>query len=730
MLAIHSLGLLLLTLGVSPAAGGDTAGLTFACAADNDLYRVVTAGEKGCARYDDPAAAVHAAPQATGVLLLADGYPRRFTQVDAAVWAEAGKKKLRLYVEFPAELPGIKLGSTRHPGWERVVVASDAFGPALQKMRILAIHNCAYVLTEADRPHLVLARVAGFDKAVFGLPEQRAPLLFEHPQPKILVATTKLSQFVTARYAPTAAWRPVWQMVLGWLRPGKPVPPLEWTPSVRPTYGRDEPLPADASRRAIARGAAWYEQSRMLVHPSWRDAWDDVGGANVDRAPKNEKARDSRPGYDRPIGDGRLGILEGHISRIERDGTQPTRWLLRADCNAESALPLALAQGLAPSRRQRLVAENLLDFVYFNSPLQQGPRADPKNTAYGLLAWWCTYAQARGFGSYYSNDNAKALVATIGTAGLIGCDRWDEAVLRCILGHFRLTSPEGFCSIFPEQALEKRDWRYFAARHHIYPRAQHMAWISACYLWLYDKTKYRPLLDRAERGLRIMMERYPKAWELSNQQIQMERSRMLLALAWLVRVDDTAEHRAWINRMAGDLLAHQAPCGAIQEEVAVGLKSNAEYGSREMALAQSNQDPVADMLYVLPNVLVGLHEAARATGDAALARANDRLAEFLVRIQVRSESHPELDGAWFRAFDFGHWDYWAVNGDAGWGAWCTETGWAQSTIVAGLALREMNTTLWDLTAGSRIGTHFQKYRKLLAIDEAVAIADKAWSERK
>jgi len=182
--------------------------------------------------------------------------------------------------------------------------------------------------------------------------------------------------------------------------------------------------------------------------------------------------------------------------------------------------------------------------------------------------------------------------------------------------------------------------------------------------------------------------------------------------------------------MAGDLLAHQAPCGAIQEEVAIGLKSNAEYGSREMALAPSNQDPVADMLYVLPNVLVGLHEAAAATGDAALARANDRLAEFLVRIQVRSESHPELDGAWFRAFDFGHWDYWAVNGDAGWGAWCTETGWAQSTIVAGLALREMNTSLWDLTAGSRIGTHFEKYRKLLAIDESVAIADKAWSERK
>ncbi len=714
----------------APSAVAQHPELHFACAADNVLYRALAAGGKAYPRADNAAAAVRAAPAGSGVLILADAYPQRRTPIDAAVWTAAAQKHLRLYVEYPAALPDLKLGPTRPAHWERTVVASDAFGPDLPRLRILAIHDCHCISAESTQPHLVLARVAGFDRAVFGLPDECWPILFEHPRQPILVATTKLSQFVTARYGPTAAWRPVWQMVLGWLRPGAPLPPLEWTPAVRPAYGRDEPLPADARRAAIRRGAAWYERSRMLVHESWRDAWDDVGGANVAREAKNDKARIGRPGYDRPSGDGRLGILEGHISTVHLDGTQPTRWLLRADCNAESALPLALAQRLASNDRQRQIAENLLDFVYFRSPLQQGPRADPQQAEYGLLAWWCTYAAARGFGSYYSNDNAKALVATLGTAALLDDPRWDEAVLRCILGHFRLTSPEGFCSIFPEQVLPQRGWRYFSARHHIYPRAQHMAWIAACYLWLYDKTKYQPLLTRAERGLRIMMDRYPQAWELSNQQMQMERSRMLLALAWLVRVADTAEHRAWLRRMAGDLLAHQAACGAIQEQVAVGLKSNAEYGSREMALAQSSTDPVADLLYVLPNVLLGLHEAAGATGDASLARANGRLADFLIRIQVRSPSHPELDGAWFRAFDFGRWDYWAVNGDAGWGAWCTETGWAQSYLVAGLALQELRTTLWDLTAKSPIGRHFEKYRQQMAIDEAAAIADRAWAERK
>jgi hypothetical protein len=30
-------------------------------------------------------------------------------------------------------------------------------------------------------------------------------------------------------------------------------------------------------------------------------------------------------------------------------------------------------------------------------------------------------------------------------------------------------------------------------------------------------------------------------------------------------------------------------------------------------------------------------------------------------VQVRSEGRPELDGAWFRAFDFKRWEYWASN---------------------------------------------------------------------
>ena len=49
--------------------------------------------------------------------------------------------------------------------------------------------------------------------------------------------------------------------------------------------------------------------------------------------------------------------------------------------------------------------------------------------------------------------------------------------------------------------------------------------------------------------------------------------------------------------------------------------------------------------------LLGLHEAAAALGDPKIKAVEDQLADFIIRIQARSTEHPDLDGAFFRAFD-------------------------------------------------------------------------------
>lgn len=192
---------------------------------------------------------------------------------------------------------------------------------------------------------------------------------------------------------------------------------------------------------------------------------------------------------------------------------------------------------------------------------------------------------------------------------------------------------------------------------------------------------------------------------------------MLLALSWLVRVDDTALHREWLGRIASDLLSTQDPSGAIRDLIAPPggpgyhpPASNEAYGTAEAPLIQSNDDAAADLLYTCNFALLALHEAAAATGDEALGRAEDALVAFLCRSQIRSERRPELDGGWFRAFDLSRWECWSSSTDAGWGAWCVETGWSQSWITAVLALRSLDTSFWDLTAGSGIGRHLPALR--------------------
>ena len=100
--------------------------------------------------------------------------------------------------------------------------------------------------------------------------------------------------------------------------------------------------------------------------------------------------------------------------------------------------------------------------------------------------------------------------------------------------------------------------------------------------------------------------------------------------------------------------------------------------------------------------LLGLHEAAAALGNATVKAEEDKLADYIVRLQARSTERPELDGAWLRAFDYEKWENWASDADIGWGAWSVESGWTQSWITTTLGMRLLGTSLWEL--GAQLGT--------------------------
>jgi hypothetical protein len=251
------------------------------------------------------------------------------------------------------------------------------------------------------------------------------------------------------------------------------------------------------------------------------------------------------------------------------------------------------------------------------------------------------------------------------------------------------------------------------------------AYLWACYLWAYESTKYELFLERAKTAIRMTMEQHTDGWKWTNGLAQ-ERARMILPLAWLVRVEDTPEHRAWLRTVMDGLLKLQQPNGAIREELGLlknGVypppRSNAAGGKAEAPLIQENGDPVIDLLYTSNFALLGLHEAAAATGEKEYIEAAEKLVQFLCRIQIRSESHPALDGGWFRAFDYQRWEFWASNSDKGWGAWAIESGWTQGWIVSVLGMRQLDTSLWDLVTKTDINNDFDRLRREMLPDEVV-----------
>ena len=485
--------------------------------------------------------------------------------------------------------------------------------------------------------------MAGFDQAVYGLPRERFPLLFRAAD-GTLVATTKLSGFVTARYAHSEDWAVLWRQILAKLDPAGAPHQLTFHPTARPAFGKDEPLPADASEAAFVRFAAWLGKSRLLI-PAAREA-------KIRELLTSGVATIEAPAAGEPSGDGSLGVLEGYASQIQPDGSQRQNTAIRADCQAETAAVLALHALLKGDPQSRAIARHLLDFLYETSELHQGVRGNPKHPAFGLIAWGAISPPWQV--ANYGDDNARTLLATMLAAACLESDKWDAPMLKALLANLRTTGKLGFRGDridIPQ--LEQKGWKAYYDAQPVNYAPPFEAYLWACNLWAFARTGEREFLEKSKTAIRMTMAAYPKGWRFGDNS---ERARMLLALAWLVRVEDTAEHRHWLRQVAGDLLEHQHPCGAIPERFSgmgsghyVVPRSNEAYGTTETPLIQKNGDPVSDQLYTTGFALLGLHEAVAATGDVPLKEAEDKLAEYLLRIQVRSDKLPYLDGTWFRA---------------------------------------------------------------------------------
>ncbi|MFH1903859.1 MAG: hypothetical protein ABIK20_07425 [Candidatus Omnitrophota bacterium] len=649
--------------------------MVFVCSESNDLWGVLK--NAGCVypRFENLPAALQKAEKDSCLLVLADDYPAPRHVIDREFLEEAKVKSLRVYIEYPSALSGVETGEPRLTEWERIVTTSDFFSPAIGRDEILALHGCWLLPVQSKKCHLAAARVAGYRKAIYGIPEEIFPILFHHEEyPDVLVAASKLSNFVTGRYAPKETWRKIWERLLGWLLRTEGPPRLDWQMTVRPAFTAEEDVPRDVEEKAYKRVIGWFINHTLYSPAFSAGRW--------------------------------KGVIEGFESGIDYAGRQRPKTWPRSECISETGMLFACNWMLNKNPESKNLAGRMLDYILSSPDFLQN---DPEKPVYGLINWY-----ERG-PAFYGAGQGRIIISALGASVFMKESRWDEAILRCLLANLRLTGPLGFQMQrfdYPS-TFRELGWRYFRDEYKIInfqPHFQGFLW--AANLWAYALTGCRSFFDRTANAIRMTMEAYPDKWQWTNG-ITQEMSRMLLPLAWLIRVDDKPEYREWLNRIFAGLYADMQPCGAIPERlgsIEMGRypppSSNEKYGTSEASLIQENGDPCCDLLYSMEYAFIGLHEAYYSTGDIRMKEAGDRMADFFCRIQVRSEAHPYLDGAWMRGFDYKLWEYWGSSADTDWGAWCVETGWTNVWIGITLALRKCGRSLFDTSQAERLRKKF------------------------
>lgn len=675
----------------------------------NNLYTIIKNNKLPHSRYDSPEEALNNVRKGDVLLILADNYPEKQTEISDHFYRTLKKKNCRTYIEYPSHIPDFEPGEVIKADKERVVINTNLFMHALDSLSILGLNGLHYISgkTKIESPLIVTARVAGFNRAIYGLPEKSDPLLFQLSDSPVLVSTTSLSNFISGRYAPQQAWGLLWKEILEYLLPEKEINALLWDPEVRTTYEKDEQLPPDYQRRSIEKGIEWYANAKMLIADSFADSLQNLINRGTERIKWSE---------DIPLGDGSRGSLECVFSEIDENGSQPLGIIVRGDCVSETAMAYALSGAVLNNHESKRIAENLLDFYLFDSSAMDAEYGDPHHPAYGLIPWGIS--NHNWYKASYGDDNARFFLASIITSAVLQNEKWDDMLLRSLLALLRTTGEHGFRgSRIDLNQIEEYGWEYYQKRDIVNLSPHFEAYLWACFIWAYHQTGDELFLDKAEKGINIMMENYPHRLIWTNGLAQ-EKARMLLPLSWLLQVRNTTKNRAMLQRVVNDILLLQDESGAIREElgsIEMGRypppQTNEAYGKHEASLIAQNGDPVSDLLYTTNFAFLGLHEASYALNDPSVQKAADSLAEFLCRIQVKSSNHPELDGGWMRAFDFERFEHWGSNADAGWGAWAIESGWTQGWITSILSLRELKKSIWDITNQSKIETNYHLLKK-------------------
>lgn len=630
---------------------------------NNDLIKALKYSGHAPKTEEDVLKAVSLLEENGKLFILASEYPEKATVLTEETLSLAKERNIKIYIEYPERISESTTDAPEGIVYERLIALKDI--GTLKKHSLLMANGCRYrkYFNDAQDALLVLGKVAGYDTLEYEIPEKSTVILkYLDKSNTVLIATTALSSFITPRNVPKHSWIALWQGIFKLM--GIDVSNFDYKESVYLTADKTEALKEDAAENAWNKNIKWIKEYMLdLTYPT-------------------------------PM------VVEGFASSIDENGKQTARRVFRGDCTGEVAMELCLGGYVNNDNSLTELSFSVMETLFTPKLFYND---DPRSSCYGHINW---YENARIF---YGDDNARALLGALSVRAVSGNTKWDEQILRAVFANLRTSDKYGIrCPRLDINSFKESTWLDYYNGTMEYVSPHYQAYLYAVFLWAYQLTGIKELYHKSVSAIEKTMALFPHKLRWQNS-LTGEITRMLLPLSILVRIAPSEKHVKWLEAAVDATIKLQEPCGAVREifsDMALGKypppSSNESYGTTEASLIQNNGDPATDLLYALNWAFIGLWEAYLALKAPKIKEAYLKLKDLLLRIQLRSKLHPELDGAWMRSFDFNKWEYWGSASDIGWSAWSVESGWTNAWIAATLMLESKNESLFNLSHSESI----------------------------
>ena len=358
-----------------------------------------------------------------------------------------------------------------------------------------------------------------------------------------------------------------------------------------------------------------------------------------------------------PAPDGSQGVREGF-----RSSDQALNGSLRTDCVTQSGLCFYLYGQLTGDPAWKLRGENALNYL-FKIGFQD------QNRAHATFGFWNFYDTLYDFPQeIYVDDNGWAAYVMLRMYQLTGKRDYLARGLATVDGFLETQTPGGLRLPFmggPTLLKNGRQW--------------YVSMGDKVALLAYSLTKDKKYLDSARRAIDVMANDFPNFTTNTSLTRATQFARFISSPALMYHYIGEQRYLDLLRKVVRGLKEHQDATGAIREWASPGREN---FGG-EGAVITEDDEPISDQLYTTNFALLNLQEACQLLGEKESCDTFVRLADYLSRIQLRSQD-PHLDGAWNRVFDFKNWEMYGNNSDPAWGPYSIESGWTNTIISIAL----------------------------------------------